>query len=563
MSARVLVVSGLLIFQCCAVLAQQRAAAPTGPAPTPEQQAELAAAPKPTEMFMKTRDGVKLAANVYMPAGAGPFPVVLSRTPYLKDTQREPLLGKRYTDAGYVFVDQDVRGKGHSEGVYRAFQNDVEDGYDTVEWVAKQAWCTGKIGITGASALGMTSEYAAMAAPPHLTAAFIRVAPYERLLNTYPGGVLKDADTIGWLKRQGAGDDELDQVRTDVTDNSLWQHTSAATNGKYIRIPVWYNGGWYDIFDEGNRWFTYLQNHGADGARGNQKLTMSAAGHGGLTGDIEYPQLKDLYGPNDEMRWWDYWLKGIDTGIMNEPPVTYFMMGSGRKGHPSELTRVVHAANWPPASRATRYYLAPKFTLSTKAPTIAKAELSYKDDPSKPVESVGGANLLNKAGPMDQRQIPQRSDYLRFETPALTDNVVIAGTVHMELYAATDGLDTDFMVKLVDVYPDGYEAIVLDAPIRTRFRHGREPGDVAMMTPNVPEKLDIDLWETAITFEKGHKIAVHIASTGSPKYEVNPNTGEASGKQTMKPRIATNTVYFDEAHPSAMVLPIIYPGMGE
>jgi uncharacterized protein len=570
MNLRARIVVGLLSFQCALALAQQNNAPtrPVGPALTAEQQSALASAPKPTEMFMTTRDGVKLAANVYLPTGSGPFPVVLSRTPYLKDNQREPLLGKKYTDAGYVFVDQDVRGKGHSEGVYRAFQNDLEDGYDTVEWVAKQSWCTGKVGITGTSALGMTSEYAAMAAPPHLRAAYINLAPFERMLNTYPGGVLKDADTLGWMKRQGADQAELDQISADAADNAIWQHTSAATNGKYIDIPIWYNGGWYDIFDEGNRWFTYLQNQGTEGARGNQKLTMSATGHGAFghgwpQGDIEYPQLDTLHGPNDEIRWWDYWLKGVDTGIMDEPPVTYFMMGSGRKGHPSEVSRVVHAANWPPASRATRYYLSSKFVLSTKAPTIVDAKLGYQDDPSKPVESVGGANLLTRAGPMDQRQIAQRPDYLRFETAALTQNVVIAGTVHMELYAATDGPDTDFMVKLVDVYPDGYEAIVLDAPIRTRFRHGREPGDVAMMTPNVPEKLDIDLWETAITFEKGHKIAVHIASTGSPKYEINPNTGEKSGQHTMKPRVATNTIYFDASHPSAMVLPVIYPGMGE
>jgi uncharacterized protein len=556
MIMRARVALGLLVCQCGVALAQQ-------PALSAEQQALLDSAPKPTEMFMTTRDGVKLAANVYMPAGAGPFAVVLSRTPYIKDGQREPLLGKKYTDAGYVFVDQDVRGKGHSEGVYHAFTTDIEDGYDTVEWIAKQPWSTGKIGITGASALGMTSNYAAMSAPPHLTAAYIVVAPYERFLNTYPGGVLKDADTLGWMKRQGADQATLDVISGEVIDSALWKRTSTLVNEKYVRIPIWYNGGWYDIFDEGNRWFTYLQNRGAQGARGNQKLTMSAAGHGGLTGDIEYPQLANLHGPNDEMRWWDYWLKGIDTGIMDEPPVTYFMMGAGRKGHPSELTRVVHAANWPPASRATCYYLAPKFALTTREPTVAEAKLSYRDDPSKPVESVGGANLLNKAGPMDQRQIPQRSDYLRFETAVLTQNVAIAGTVHMELYAATDGPDTDFMVKLVDVYPDGYEAIVLDAPIRVRFRHGREPDDVQMMLPNVPEKLDIDLWETAITFEKGHKIAVHIASTASPKYEINPNTGEKSGQHTMKARIATNTIYFDQSHPSAMVLPVIYPGMGE
>ena len=147
--------------------------------------------------------------------------------------------------------------------------------------------------------------------------------------------------------------------------------------------------------------------YGAKGARGNQKLTIAAAGHGGLQGDIEYPQQKGLRGPDDEMRWWDYWLKGIDTGIMAEPPVTYFMMASGRKGHPSDLSRAIKAANWPPASRETRYYLAPHISsrVTTKAPVIAEAKQSYRDDPANPVKSVGGANLTQAAGPMDQRAI--------------------------------------------------------------------------------------------------------------------------------------------------------------
>jgi putative CocE/NonD family hydrolase len=142
---------------------------------------------------------------------------------------------------------------------------------------------------------------------------------------------------------------------------------------------------------------------------------------------------------------------------------------------------------------------------------------------------------------MDRRAIEKRPDYLRFESPVLTKSVAIAGHVSMELYASTDGPDTDFMVKLVDVYPDGYEAIVLDAPIRARYRFGRMPDEVKMMTPNVPEKLCIDLWETAITFEPGHKIAIHAASTSSTKYEINPNTGEPFGlKPTMRRRWRRN-----------------------
>jgi hypothetical protein len=115
------------------------------------------------------------------------------------------------------------------------------------------------------------------------------------------------------------------------------------------------------------------------------------------------------------------------------------------------------------------------------------------------------------------------------------------------------------MAKLVDVYPDGYEALVLDAPIRTRFRHGRMPDDMKMMTPNAPEELDIDLWSTAITFEKGHRIALHITSSNSPRFEVNSNNGAAPGDRKAAPRVATNSVYMDATHPSALVLPVVYP----
>ncbi|CAN5195053.1 hypothetical protein BH09PSE2_BH09PSE2_22260 [soil metagenome] len=171
--------------------------------------------------------------------------------------------------------------------------------------------------------------------------------------------------------------------------------------------------------------------------------------------------------------------------------------------------------------------------------------------------TFGGANLTFDRGPQDQRQIKPRQDYLRFQTPVLTRDVAIAGPVSVELYAATDGPDTDFEAKLVDVYPDGYEALVLDAPIRARFRHGREADQVSMMTPGAPEKLTLDLWNTALTFEKGHRIALHVTSSNSPRFMVNTNTGDEPGAP-QKPRVATNTIYFDRDHPSAVVLPVVY-----
>ena len=539
----------------------QEALAQSRPELTPEQ---IAALPKWTEMSMSTRDNVKLAANVFLPAGQGPFPVVLSRTPYLKDAlgAASGYPAKRYVDAGYAFVVQDVRGKGHSEGFYEAFVNDMADGFDTVEWVAKQPWSNGKVGMVGASALGITSNLAAIAAPPHLVAAYVIVAPYDQLLNVFPGGVLKDADTLGWLKGQGESPQQLAEVSGRGTNSAFWNEFAMTTQRKFIHIPMYNQGAWYDIFNDGSvENFRWLQSFGSKGARGNQKLYMVPAGHGGLGGDksdIEYNQPGALVPPTEEMRWWDYWLKGQDNGIMKEPAVTLFMMASGRKGHPSDASHVFKSPVWPPANHATAYYLTADMHLSTRAPTVADAKMSYKFDPANPVKTYGGSNLLQTAGPLDQRPIGQRQDYLRFETPPLQKNLAIAGHVDMTLWAATDGLDTDFMVKLVDVYPDGYEQIILDNPIRTRYRHGRDPDDVAMMTPGKPEELHIDLWNTAFTFEKGHKIQVTVTSSNSNKFQVNPNTGESFGEiSNTPPRVATNTVYVDKRHPSAMILPVL------
>jgi predicted acyl esterase len=535
--------------------------------------------PGAVEEFAVMRDGTKLAANVFKPAGVGPWPVVMTRTPYLKDGRidkehdpdgskmRAGLVkqARHYTDAGYVFVLQDTRGKGRSQGFYAAFENDVEDGYDSVEWAGTQPWSNGNVGLSGGSAMGITSNEAAMAAPPHLKAAYVVVAPYDLMRNSYINGVLKEKDTLGWMKGQGVSDEVLDQQRRRVADDIFWNRNAMSENRKYIQIPIYNVGGWYDIFDHGNiSNFEYLQNEGAKGARGNQKLLMGPFGHGNLSGDLEYPGSDRLsLSGEQEIRWFDHWLKGIDNGIMAEPPVTFFMMAAAEKGHVSPKNRVMTSANWPPANREVRYYLTADKGLTLKAPAAEGQTLSYRYDPANPVPTVGGANLTFERGPMDQRAIPARQDYLRFTTPVLDKDVVIAGPVKVELYGATDGPDTDFMAKLVDVYPDGYEALVLDAPIRARYRGGRMPDQVKMMTPNAPEELDIDLWSTAITFEKGHRIALHITSSNNPRFEVNPNTGEAPGGHKLPPRVATNSVYVDASHPSALVLPVIYPDDGK
>jgi predicted acyl esterase len=517
-------------------------------------------APTPTEFFITTRDEVKLAANLYRPDGKGPWPVIVTRTPYLKDVRDFGALAAHYTKAGFAFVVQDVRGKGHSEGFYQPFVADIEDGFDTVEGLAKQSWSNGKIGITGTSAGGITSNLAAIANPPHLEAAFVIVAPNETFDTSFMGGVPKDKDTVGWLKRQGVSDEVIARAEAGSIRSVFADRGGPGAALKYVRIPIWNVGGWYDIFNTGTvRNFEFLQNQGAPGARGNQRLTMGPFGHGSLSGGLAYPgedrRLTTLN--DDDIRWFDHWLNGVENGVTDEPPVDFFLMAAAEEGAYSAKNRHVAAANWPIDFRATRYYLTADRGLAKTEPGAKSAKISYRFDPADPVPTIGGANLTFERGPMDQRPIKGRQDYLRFQTPILEADVAVAGPVTVELWGATDGPDTDFDAKLVDVYPDGYEALVLDAPIRTRYRHGRMAGDVEMMTPNAPEKLTIDLWNTALVFEKGHRIALHVTSSNAPRFEVNDNNGEAPGEH-LPPRIATNTIYFDHDHPSALILPIVY-----
>jgi len=518
-------------------------------------------APAKQTVMVPMRDGVKLATDIYVPKGDGPWPALVTRTPYNKTGRLGQGAAARLTKAGYVLVAQDVRGRFASEGVDVPFENDMADGYDTVEWVAAQKFCTGKVGIYGASAMGITSNLAAAAAPPHLVAAYVIVAPDSLYMRSrFVGGAFKESHSGGWLRAQNLSEDKINEYRRRACLDQRTKNTDFLFFRQNVRIPIFNVGGWHDIFAEGTvSNFVYLQNEGHEGARGNQKLFMGAFGHGKLEGDLEYPGgARNLAADVEEqVRWWDYWLKGKQNGIMKEPPVSYYLMASARKGQQSSKNRIVTADSWPPKSDKTRYYLHDKFGISPKPPESAESSVTYNFDPTKPVPTVGGQNLGRDVGPRDQRDIKPRQDYLRFQTEPLTEDVTVAGHIDMELWAATDGPDTDFMVKLVDIYPDGYEALILDYPLRTRFRFGREISDVKMMTPDKPELLKVDMWSTANIFEAGHRIGIHISSSNFPRFDVNPNTGGPIGDPKQTPRTAKNTIYFDATHPSAIALPVV------
>ncbi len=502
------------------------------------------------EEMVPMRDGIKLATTIILPEGDGKYPVVLTRTPYGKDRMYAAAKQKEWVAAGYARVVQDVRGKFKSEGKYRAFNDDMLDSYDTIEWIARQPWSNGKVGMEGPSAMGIITNLAAMSGAPHLVCAFVTVGHGSGYrYASHPGGVFLKNMNEEWLKAQGIPMD--DRPRPTFKDYGPDdKEVDMRTYASKIKVPMYNFGGWYDIFLQGDiDSYMLLQQDGGPGARGNQKLTMGAFGHGPLSGDLKYPpDAGNLANGTDEMRWFEYWLKGVDNGIMKDPPVKYFLMGDTMdKSAPGNEWRT--APSWPPPSTTTSYYLGAQGKLSTLLPA-AKATANYIYDPKNPVPSVGGNNLMMARGPMDQRKVGDRPDVLKFETEPLASPLEIVGPVKVQLAVSTDAPDTDFMVKLVDVYPNGYEALVLDEAQMLRYRSGLKP-EKAESGKVYP--ITVDLWSTALVFNKGHKIAVHVSSSNAPRFEAHTNTWEAVKSYDLAVK-ASNTIYLDGR--SKLILPV-------
>jgi hypothetical protein len=506
---------------------------------------------KRTEEMVPMRDGVRLATSIFLPEGQGPWPTVLVRTPYGKDSMGGGAAA--WTRRGYGLVIQDCRGRFKSEGRYRPFADDGLDGYDTVEWVAKQPWSNGKVGMHGGSAMGITANLAAIEAPPHLVACFVLVARssvYHQ--SSFIGGVFRKEMNEQWLKRQGSLDTLNETFKHNVYDHFYDSNEMSLHWGK-VRVPIYNWGGWYDIFSEGNiQNFAGVQSKGGNGARGNQKLMMGPWAHGQLE-EVKYPANSVVNANEEAARWFDYWLKGIDNGIMKEPPVKYYVMG--------DVTDPLAPGNewqtakgWPVPARTTSYYLASGGKLSETVVDQKESTTGYSFDPRNPVPTIGGGNLFIKKGPMDQRAAGDRKDIPKFATEPLTSPVGITGKVIVELWAESDAPDTDWMVKLVDIYPDGAERLVLDSALRARFREGFDRE--VFMKKGQAYKFTIDLWCTSLIFNKGHRIGIHVTSSNDPRFDPNPNTGKPL-RSDSETRIANNTVHHDRAHPSRALLPVV------
>jgi predicted acyl esterase len=512
--------------------------------------------PPVLDCMVAMEDGTELATTVYLPEGTGPFPVIGARTPYNKDGLKGE--ADKFTRNGYAFVAQDLRGRFKSKGHHAIiFRNDgwqnPHDGHDTLRWISKQPWCNGKIGSTGGSALGITQNMAAPGAPEALQAQFVVVAFSDMYSQgAYQGGAFRSGLLENWLKATGMTDVNLKTFVAHPRYDDFWAGLNPEAQAERVHAPGVFFGGWYDIFCQGTiDSFVALQDHGGAGARGRCRLIMAPIGHGGIT-ELHYPpNSKQLPKCANDVAWFDYVLKGKANGLAEEKPVHYYVMGDPTAdGAPGNFWR--SADRWPPPANLRDYYLHADGTLSAAKPGEDGSK-SYQYDPKNPVPTVGGAELGADIGPRDQRKVETRSDVLLFTTDVLAEPLEVTGRIQATLYVSSDCPDTDFTVKLTDVYPDGRSMLVTDGIRRASLRESFSE-EKLLETDKVYE-IAVDLWSTALVFNRGHRIRVAVSSSNAPRFDPNSNTGRAFRSST-ETRVATNTVHFSAKYPSRIVLPI-------
>jgi hypothetical protein len=531
------------------------------------------------------RDGIQLAANVWRPDAEGRYPVILMRSPYGKMDEKWDE-AKRYTMAGYVMVTQDCRGRGKSEGAWDPFRYDVEDGFDTQEWVGKQPWCNGEIGTAGGSYVGWT-QWASAASGSRYLKAMVPVVPFDNAHEVaYTGGAMQLALLMGWGAAVGGvaiGPEKLpevfrhlplstfgDQFQKKVpylndwvahpTYDDYWKKRSMDHRHADVTVPILNIGGWYDIFSKPTlEMVAKVRAHSRDrSVRRNQVVVMGPWAHGvggSQVGELDFGDEAKFSVSNWQFRWFEYWLKGRESGVQDWPAYHLFIMGENRWRAENE---------WPlKRTRFTSYYLHSggkanslkgDGSLDTTEPKAEKAdEFTYDGD--DPVPTVGGNNLVGAdAGPYDQTKVEAREDVLVYTTAPLEQDLEVTGPVKLVLHAASSARDTDFTAKLVDVHPNGKAYILCAGIIRARYR--RDLAKEALLEPGKAERFEIDLWVTSNLFKRGHRIRLEISSSNFPRFDRNSNSGKPFGTDT-KLLSAKQTIFHAADHPSHLVLPVI------
>ena len=531
------------------------------------------------------RDGIELAANIFLPSDSTRFPAILVRTPYSKGDDLATTF-RPFVDHGYAMVVEDVRGRYESDGVFDPLMQEPKDGDDTLNWIARQTWSDGKIGMIGGSYLGIAQWKAAIENNPHLKAISPAVSGYDDYRDRFysTGGAFQVGHRLLWMAENMRADgfavpdfdryvrtlplrradfastgqrcDMFQKALDHPADDAFWRSISTRAHLDLVRIPVFTVGGWYDNFVESDlAAFSAL--------RRNSSVHRIVIGPWPHNMAIKFDHVdygKESSAPIRRMQieWFDQWLKSKDTAMLSSPPVRMFVMGVNRWRDEHE---------WPLArTRMTALYFASRGSANTLAgdggligrPPRKAVPDRFEFDPRNPVPTRGGAICCDPKifpwGPMDQRVVERRPDVLVFTSPPLKQDLEVTGQVSVVLYAATSAPDTDFTAKLVDVFPNGEARNLTDGVLRVRYRTSLEKPELAR--PGEIYKLTIDAGVTSNVFLKGHRVRLEISSSNFPRFDRNPNTGRPIADETVL-RKASQAIYHDRAHPSHVLLPVI------
>lgn len=551
------------------------------------------------------RDGTVLRANVYHPAAEGRHPVIVERVAYELE-RRCRANGEFYARHGYVFVGQNVRGRYASEGRFDPGRDDAwganRDGYDTIEWCAAQAWSSGNVGMMDGSYSGMTQYLVLPTRPPHLKAVYVR----EGLADGYRDfGWIGGArylfwarwamrETLAQLRHQSADSDRdpvvarlqkaYDEMATwqshlplasfpplegladwyfewlaHPEDGPYWRPLRLSTKYSEVSTPVLHQSGWFDVFLESSlSSFNGIRRYGKTReAREGQRLVVGPWVHApenvGLrqVGELDFGPEAEFDIHADRLRWYDHWLKGIDNGVMSQAPVRIFLMGANHW---------LDFDSWPPreAVQTPLYFRSGPGAeerslnnggLSLTAPDEPEPGDSFEFDPDRPTPSLHAGYDF---GPKDHRSI--EAGILTYTTEPLEQDLTVTGPVRAVLFAMSSAKDTDWVVRLCDVWPDGRAMSVCDGILRARYRDSPESPE--LMRPSTVYRFEISMKATAQVFAAGHRIRVQVASSEFPRYDRNLNTGESIGLGVRR-EIAINTVFHDRSRPSHISLSLM------
>ncbi len=531
------------------------------------------------------RDGVILKANIFRPKGVERVPTLVIREPYSKDGSYifMPAVGRHFARRGYAVVTQDVRGKWASEGVFDPMANEINDGYDTIDWIAKQPWSNGKVGIFGESYYSYTSMAAAVGRHPALKCLSLSTMDADPFRSTYRNGAFQ-MQAMGYWAIYMEHQTEQNALRIDpwhlplatfadvgdipsaffkrVTQNPLRGELSESINLApqlaTVDLPVLHFAGWYDNFLKGSiqNWQSMQKSY-----PDRNSLIIGPWDHEYSTrntsriGKIPIGDLANNTYYDEIEKFSDSCLKSSSPQDYSPAPVRIFVMGDNVWRDEQE---------WPLArTQYRKYYIDSRGKANTNdgdgrlsmQPPKREDKDEFIYDPKNPIQITMEENQWEVAKLMtDRSQVQKREDVLVYTSEPLEVDTEVTGPIKVTLYAASSAKDTDFTATLIDVYPDGHTQLIQDGIIRARYRLSDKKE--ALLEPGKIYAFEIDLWATSNVFKKGHRFQVEISSSNFDKFSRNLNNGEPLGTSD-RIVVAKQTVYHGDRYPSHIVLPVI------